>query len=201
MLDEVEREGKESIVSWNPDGLTFKVHKHERFASEVLPKHFKQSKYKSFQRQLNFYSFQRVVSGPLEGSYGHPLFIKGNPESCKSIKRLQSTEGLSAPSYKVQAQEIAPFMAAPHEPLAFSSNRVMHEMNVADMASLFQQHPADDVLLGCTPDDIISLLNSSEQDQSQHDLRRNSALFALNTRLSLGGPNSIPMLPTNFTEL
>jgi HSF-type DNA-binding len=90
MLEEVEREGIQSIVGWNPDGKSFQVYDHERFVKEVLPSHFKQSKYKSFQRQLNFYSFQRIISGPLEGSYGHPSFVKGNSELCKSIKRNPS---------------------------------------------------------------------------------------------------------------
>ncbi|KAG7360141.1 HSF-type DNA-binding protein [Nitzschia inconspicua] len=87
MLEEVQQEGRQSIVGWNPDGKTFQVHQHERFVREVLPKYFKQSKYKSFQRQLNFYQFQRIMSGPLEGSYGHPCFVRGNPELCNRIKR------------------------------------------------------------------------------------------------------------------
>jgi hypothetical protein len=92
MLEAVENEGRQSIVSWNIDGTSFQVHNIERFVTEVLPKHFKQSKYKSFQRQLNFYGFKRVTSGPDEGCYGHPAFVGGNEELCRTIKRQQAQE-------------------------------------------------------------------------------------------------------------
>jgi hypothetical protein len=92
MLAQVEREGKGHIVSWNADGRTFQVHDHEKFVSEVLHRHFKQTKYKSFQRQLNFYSYRRITSGPLEGAYGHPSFIKENEEACQKVKSQESQE-------------------------------------------------------------------------------------------------------------
>ena len=43
----------ESIVSWLPDGLGFKVHKPEAFVDDIMPRYFKQTKYKSFQRQVS----------------------------------------------------------------------------------------------------------------------------------------------------
>eukprot|EP00339_Tiarina_fusa_P010295 CAMPEP_0117020394 /NCGR_PEP_ID=MMETSP0472-20121206/15517_1 /TAXON_ID=693140 ORGANISM="Tiarina fusus, Strain LIS" /NCGR_SAMPLE_ID=MMETSP0472 /ASSEMBLY_ACC=CAM_ASM_000603 /LENGTH=246 /DNA_ID=CAMNT_0004725605 /DNA_START=29 /DNA_END=765 /DNA_ORIENTATION=+ len=88
MLDAAEREGNEHIVSWHPDGLSFKVHNVASFVNVILPSHFKQTRYKSFQRQLNFYGFQRITSGPLEGSYKHGMFIKGDEALSKKIKRL-----------------------------------------------------------------------------------------------------------------
>ena len=87
MLEDARRQGQEHIVSWLPDGESFQVHNPTRFVEEVLPLHFNQKKYKSFQRQLNFYGFLRVTSGPLEGSYGHPNFIQGDEERCKELKR------------------------------------------------------------------------------------------------------------------
>ena len=88
MLTEVEKCGQQSIVTWNPDGRTLQVLSHKKFVSEILPNYFKQSKYTSFQRQLNFYGFQRVNHGPLEGSYGHPKFVRGNEEQVKHMSRL-----------------------------------------------------------------------------------------------------------------
>jgi hypothetical protein len=94
MLEAVEREGNEHIVSWHPSGRSFQVHNPQKFVEVVLPSYFKQTKYKSFQRQLNFYGFQRITSGPLEGSYKHSSFISGNEALCKEIKRQtqQSTK-------------------------------------------------------------------------------------------------------------
>jgi hypothetical protein len=108
MLKCAVNEGKQSIVSWNDDDKSFQVHNIERFVVEVLPQHFKQSKYKSFQRQLNFYNFQRVASGPNEGSYGHPSFLRGNEELCRTIKRDQALQ--KQPS-KTTVDDFAPLDA------------------------------------------------------------------------------------------
>lgn len=89
LLQEIEEQGLEDVVSWQPDGRSFRVHKTERFVEEILPKYFRCSKMKSFQRQLNFYKFQRVVEGPMDGSYRHAKFIKGEEELAGTIQRLQ----------------------------------------------------------------------------------------------------------------
>ncbi len=108
MLAQVEREGKKHIVSWNPDGRTFQVHDHDKFVSEVLHHHFKQTKYKSFQRQLNFYAYKRITSGPLEGAYGHPFFIKGNEDACRNVKRHESQQLPPQQSMRPQDQQNFP---------------------------------------------------------------------------------------------
>jgi len=51
MLDESEKMGLDSIVSWLPDERSFKVHDPDTFVQDIMPKWFRQSKYKSFQRQ------------------------------------------------------------------------------------------------------------------------------------------------------
>lgn len=57
-----------SIISWLPTGRGFEVHNKPRFVSEIIPLHFKQSKYKSFQRQLNLYKFERIRNSPYKGT-------------------------------------------------------------------------------------------------------------------------------------
>ena len=53
LLNAAHAQGLESIVSWTPDGNGFKVHNVEQFVKNILPQFFsKQTKYKSFQRQL-----------------------------------------------------------------------------------------------------------------------------------------------------
>lgn len=39
------------VASWQPGGQSFKVHKPKAFSAEMLPRRFKQTKYKSFLRQ------------------------------------------------------------------------------------------------------------------------------------------------------
>jgi hypothetical protein len=52
MLEDIERTSREDIVSWVDGGRAFKVHKMDEFLNDIIPQYFKQSKYKSFQRQL-----------------------------------------------------------------------------------------------------------------------------------------------------
>ncbi|KAL3764063.1 hypothetical protein ACHAW5_000538 [Stephanodiscus triporus] len=54
-LDQIRDEGMDSIVSWVSHGRAFKIHKPKVFAATIMPRFFNQSKYTSFQRQLNLY--------------------------------------------------------------------------------------------------------------------------------------------------
>jgi HSF-type DNA-binding len=56
---------------------------------------FNQSKYTSFQRQLNLYGFHRVSSGPDKNSYYHPLFLRGRPDLCRLLLRTRVKGGPS----------------------------------------------------------------------------------------------------------
>jgi hypothetical protein len=86
MLEGVEKSGEEHIVSWVESGRAFRVHNLEEFVQNIVPIYFKQSKYKSFQRQLNFYDFTRITSGPNSGAYYHPDFLKGSKTLCLTIR-------------------------------------------------------------------------------------------------------------------
>lgn len=95
MLENVHRNGIDTeIVSWVDEGKAFKVHDLERFVEEIVPKYFKQSKYKSFQRQLYFYGFTRTTvsakQGQTVGSYRHPNFVRGKKTLCLSMQPKKS---------------------------------------------------------------------------------------------------------------
>ena len=51
LLEDVETSNESDIVAWAPSGRCFKVFKKETFIAHILPRYFKQSKYKSFVRQ------------------------------------------------------------------------------------------------------------------------------------------------------
>eukprot|EP00934_Nitzschia_sp_Nitz4_P006014 Nitzschia sp. Nitz4//scaffold124_size66437//25636//38731//NITZ4_006111-RA/size66437-processed-gene-0.6-mRNA-1//1//CDS//3329534552//6004//frame0 len=87
VLERAELDGFEHVVSWIPGSNCFKVHDPPTFVDQVLPRFFKQTKYKSFQRQLNLYGFTRVDDGPNKGSYRHPFFVKGNQELLNKMTR------------------------------------------------------------------------------------------------------------------
>ena len=80
----------------------FKVHNIPKFCETVMPKYFNQTKYKSFLRQLNFYGFGRVNSGPNRGSYWHRNFRRGRLDLCYEIKRIPTPTNSSTTS--VQAE-------------------------------------------------------------------------------------------------
>ena len=50
------------IGGWNPDGKSFRIYNTEHFVVECLPSIFRQTKFKSYQRQLGIYGFQRIKS-------------------------------------------------------------------------------------------------------------------------------------------
>lgn len=93
MLMDVEREDNDTIVSWSPDGKGFRVHKQTMFVEKILPRYFSQTKYRSFQRQLNHYGFDRILKGPYEGGYRHPDFVRDDPIRCRSMRRLKRNIG------------------------------------------------------------------------------------------------------------
>ena len=68
LLADVVRDGREDIVSWRPGGTAFKVHKRDEFTDLVLPNYFRQTKFKSFVRQLNLWGFAFLDQGPDRGS-------------------------------------------------------------------------------------------------------------------------------------
>jgi hypothetical protein len=63
MLSSAESEHFDHIVSWQPHGRSFKIHQPLRFATEVMPLWFQQTKFASFRRQLNLYGFSRLTRG------------------------------------------------------------------------------------------------------------------------------------------
>jgi hypothetical protein len=90
ILEDAELHGFETIVAWLPGHADqFKVHNPDKFAQEVAPLYFKFTQYKSFQRQLNIYGFERIKRGPNTGSYRHPLLMRGNPTICECMTRTK----------------------------------------------------------------------------------------------------------------
>jgi hypothetical protein len=79
MLEGVAANGHEDVISWQPHGKAFRVHKPPEFATRVMACYFKQTQYKSFQRQLHIYGFRRITGkGMLDnGAYYHEQFIRG----------------------------------------------------------------------------------------------------------------------------
>lgn len=89
MLDQIEADGLAHVVSWQPHGRCFVVHKPKEFVNHVMPKYFKQTKMASFQRQLNLYGFNRLTGGLDKGGYYHELFLRGKVSLAYDINRMR----------------------------------------------------------------------------------------------------------------
>jgi len=89
MLTKVHDDELTHIVSWQPHGRCFVVHKAKEFVADVMPVYFRQTKLTSFQRQLNLYGFCRLTSGRDRGGYYHELFLQGRPLLSKRMMRTR----------------------------------------------------------------------------------------------------------------
>jgi hypothetical protein len=89
MLDKLEAEGSQLIVSWLPHGRAFVVHDADRFVAELMPAYFNQTKYSSFQRQLHMYNFCRITTGRDKGAYWNVHFQRGKPSLTVHMPRTR----------------------------------------------------------------------------------------------------------------
>ncbi|CAJ1932203.1 unnamed protein product [Cylindrotheca closterium] len=98
-LDDAESRGFHHIISWQKHSL-FKIKDVDAFEQHIMPQYFRsQTKYKSFQRQLNLYEFERVPKGPFRGSYMHPFFKRGQHELSNRM-RLRKIKGRNSVSFE-----------------------------------------------------------------------------------------------------
>jgi len=89
ILENAEKSNQEEIISWLPSGKAFKIHKPKEFADIMMPQYFHQTKYRSFQRQLYIYGFDRVKNKSSDdyGAYYHDLFVRGVTDLCLDMTR------------------------------------------------------------------------------------------------------------------
>ncbi|KAL3915419.1 MAG: hypothetical protein SGILL_005665 [Bacillariaceae sp.] len=86
MLEEAEIYQNQHIVSWRPDGASFRVYKPDAFVAKIMPHYFQQTQFRSFQRMLNLYEFSKILTGPNRGCYRHPKFLRSNRQLCLEMR-------------------------------------------------------------------------------------------------------------------
>ena len=86
MLNYAEDHGLEDVISWTSNGRSFKIHSAEKLAY-LLPRFFGQTKFRSFQRQLHLWSFEKVRDSVDRGAFAHPFFMKGKKSLVQNVSR------------------------------------------------------------------------------------------------------------------
>ena len=86
LMKHVESENLCHVISWACNGRAIMIHNPEKLV-KLLPLFFGQTKFRSFQRQLNMWHFERLLRGPNKGAFVHPLFLKDQKDLCKHMSR------------------------------------------------------------------------------------------------------------------
>eukprot|EP01083_Nonionella_stella_P089258 249011_1 len=79
-------ESNADVISWLPEGKGFIILDKKRFAEEVMPRYFNDTKFASFIRRLNRWCFIHRPKGNCQSQYFHPWFIKGDLHKCLQIR-------------------------------------------------------------------------------------------------------------------
>ena len=76
-------------VSWLPHGRTFVVHDEKVFMESIVPKFFRQTKIRSFYRQLGLWGFTRLITGTDAGAWYNENFSREAPNKIKEMVRTK----------------------------------------------------------------------------------------------------------------
>lgn len=144
VLSQVENDGRDHIISWQPHGRSFKIHKHPEFIDLVLPQYCQLLKKSSFLRQLNLYGFNRISVGPDKGAYYHEQFLRGMRFLCRRMARSKINGNVIRSAGNPEQEPN--FYTMPHVPLeitpppAFSSPKEDTE-ECSDIAPILSSVP------------------------------------------------------------
>ncbi|KAG7365750.1 HSF-type DNA-binding protein [Nitzschia inconspicua] len=147
LLEEVEESGQKHIIGWNSDGRHFTVFQPKIFAETWMVRYFNQSKYKSFQRQLNLYNFYRESRGKIKGIYSHKLFVRGNMALASQIRRIRTLPQTASPSTTKEEFQLPtppPMITTPQMPLSTLPSMI------SQMSSNLSSQNPDDAVDGMT---------------------------------------------------
>lgn len=79
-------ESNAEVISWLPEGKGFIILDKKRFAEDVMPRYFNDTKFASFIRRLNRWCFIHRPKGNCQSQYFHPWFVKGDLHKCLQIR-------------------------------------------------------------------------------------------------------------------
>lgn len=207
MLDAMGKSGDKSIVCWQPHGRAFMVHKPKDFVQQVMPHFFNQTKYASFQRQLNLYGFSRLTHGPDKGAYYHNCFVRGKRHLCKGmirqkIKGTKVRKSLSPEDepnfYDIEAQAQ---IANPCVNVRQESNTTFSQSSSSPQSNGVNSPIAAKVM--SSEESLVSLVPSTNLDpfDTSNSMSRNKVPTRMNTPTNSHDSNAIEPVPSQSTSL
>eukprot|EP00532_Pseudo-nitzschia_australis_P006418 CAMPEP_0168166880 /NCGR_PEP_ID=MMETSP0139_2-20121125/2261_1 /TAXON_ID=44445 /ORGANISM="Pseudo-nitzschia australis, Strain 10249 10 AB" /LENGTH=206 /DNA_ID=CAMNT_0008084103 /DNA_START=125 /DNA_END=745 /DNA_ORIENTATION=- len=178
MLDSAELFGYDHVISWMPDGRSFKIHADshchlqttttattngtgddenqqriagERAILEVLQQNgFNQKRYKSFLRQLQLYGFQRTFTGPRRGECKHPFLVRGQPKLLER-KSVHDFQQRSSDSMCDIAEEMLMIRASKSSSSGDSFDQDFCTMSSSEPSELFLKNDAYNYWMPSSP--------------------------------------------------
>jgi hypothetical protein len=170
MLENAEKEGYQHIVSWQPHGRAFRVHKEEEFIESIMPRYFK-AKIDSFRRWLRAWGFNRMTEGRDRGAWYHRYFVRGVTSLCQTMTRQQM---LHAMENWLPAGQVPDFYA-PGTTMALSEDpsRVFDQTTAAGShdpadpnGTAFIKNPKK--LRGTVPEDLRTMLQDAQYEGNEN---------------------------------
>lgn len=146
-MEILDNEEISDIISWLPHERGFTITDKKRFATEVMPIYFKESKYTSFTRRLNRWRFTIQTQGHKKASYYHPNFVKGDVASCQAMRPLPQPARKKKPNANNSANttpkknragssDLSNIMSLTAPPLPGSGSPSSRGMNMNNMNSM-----------------------------------------------------------------
>mmetsp|Transcript_26242 Transcript_26242/g.61527 ORF Transcript_26242/g.61527 Transcript_26242/m.61527 type:complete len:313 (+) Transcript_26242:184-1122(+) len=139
-----------SVACWSEDGKSFLIRDVDYFAKSILPLYFKHSKFASFVRQLNFYSFRKLRAETDDRScinewpppisrnssksnavrFAHEHFRRGQPELLHKITRVTKSQEPTSSEMKSLKDDIFELK----NEIVSLSNRFDHQLQAMSAA-------------------------------------------------------------------
>jgi len=186
MLENAERDGYDHVISWMPDGESFKIHvdgsldeEDGKAIVEILKRTFNQTRFKSFLRQLQLYGFERTYKGPHRGECKHGLFVRGRRDLLrkKSIEDFQqkANDNSNRSPKSVRKLFLSQLSPTPAEVSYFMKNCNFRNSNNDSDTSSTEGSRCQYLKTSIIPTRLINLVLSDSDDvqQSQSDASNN----------------------------
>lgn len=103
MLEDAEKTGEDSIISWLRGGEWISIHDPAKFEKEIMNKYFPFSSYKAFVREMNRYGFQQRHGNQKSHIFYHQRFIRRDKNMCLSLRRKAITHQDKGPTGRLLA--------------------------------------------------------------------------------------------------